>query len=122
MVSCSKTLCSKKTTRIWTSFGGPLQSGHSTAYSAEPLLSHGFVVFQAVGCDEEVEGHLGIHAGFGLPDIVEVTFCFGLNRLRHGIQYIARFVEPATLFFSRAKDYRFPRRSEPDRRIISTEI
>jgi len=33
-------------------------------------FADGFVVFHAVGCDEEVEGRLGIHPGFGLPNIV----------------------------------------------------
>ena len=33
-----------------------------------------------------------------------MTFCLGLNRLRHCVQHVARFVEPAALLFRRAKD------------------
>lgn len=66
---------------------------------------HGFVVFDAVGCDEEVKGGLGIHVGFCLPDVMQVAFGFGLDRLRHRVQHITGFVEPATLFFGGTKDF-----------------
>ncbi len=37
-------------------------------------------------------------------DVVQVALCLILNRFRHRVQHIARFVEPAALFFCRTKD------------------
>ena len=65
---------------------------------------HGFIVFHAVGCDEEVKSGLGIHVRLSLPYVVQMALCFGLNRLGHRIQNIAGFMEPASLLRRRAKD------------------
>ena len=52
---------------------------------------------------------------------MQMALCFGLNRLRHRVQHIAGFVEPATLFFRRAKDLaqRIP---EPQSTIANGKI
>jgi len=67
-------------------------------------FADGLIVFDAIGCDEEVERSLRIHPRLRLPDVVQVAFGLGLNRLGHRVQYIARFVEPAALLFRGVKD------------------
>ena len=67
-------------------------------------LANSLVVFHAVGCDKEIEGNLCVRACFSLPDVVQMAFGFGLDRLRHRVEHIAGFVEPATLFFRGTKD------------------
>lgn len=64
----------------------------------------GLVVFHAICHDEVIECKRGIHPRFSLPDVVQIALCLGLNRLRHRVQHIARFMEPAALLFRRAKD------------------
>lgn len=60
------------------------------------------VVFHAIGGDEEVKSGLSIRPRLGLPNIVQMAFCFGLYRFGHRVQHIACFVEPAALFIGRA--------------------
>jgi len=64
----------------------------------------GLVVFHAICRDEVVERSRGIHPRFSLPDVVQMALCPGLGRLRHRVQHITRFAEPAALLFLRAKD------------------
>ena len=60
------------------------------------------VVFHAIDGDEEVKSGLSIRPRLGLPNIVQMAFCFGLYRFGHRVQHIACFVEPAALFIGRA--------------------
>ena len=84
-------------------------------------LAHGFVVFHAIGCDEDVKGRVGIHAGFGLPNIMQMTFGFGLHRLRHRVQNMTGLVEPTALFFRGPKDLA-QRMPEPQSTIANSKI
>ena len=42
-------------------------------------LAYRFVVFHAVGRDKEVKSSRRIHVCFGLPNVMQMALCFGLN-------------------------------------------
>ena len=82
-------------------------------------LANSLVVFHAVGCGKEIEGNLCVHACLSLPDAVQMAFV--LDRLRHRVEHIASFVEPATLFLRGTKDLA-QRMPEPQSAIANGEI
>ena len=47
----------------------------------------------------------GLGLGFRLPDIVQMALCFGLHGLRHCVQHVSGFVDPAALLAGIAKRF-----------------
>jgi len=60
-------------------------------------LGDRLVIFHTIGFDEEIEGGVGFGFCLGLKHVVQTAF--SLDQLRHRVEHIAGFMEPAALFF-----------------------
>jgi len=75
-------------------------------------LGDSLVPFHAVGLFEEIEGGVGLGAGLGLPDVVQMALGFGLDGFGQRIEHVHGLVNPAPLFPGRGKHLP-QRRPEP---------
>ena len=73
-------------------------------------LGHRLVPFHAAGLIEKIEGEVGLGFGLGLPDVVQMAFCLGLDGFgrrplvartngatRTTVQHIHGLVDPTAL-------------------------
>lgn len=77
-------------------------------------------VFRLESLNEQIEGSMGVVAGFGLPYIVQHFPGLGLGPLRKIIEHIAGLMHPAALLARGRIDF-FQRRPEPHGTIARGE-